>query len=573
MILQALYEYYHRKLELEQIAPDGLIEKEIDFIVVLDENGKFIDIENLQKIEGNRVSGTVYYVPDIGKQSEKHSNAGDDANLLWDKAEFVFGVGKKGKQKLQSFVETIKKFYPSPPSDVQAVLNFYKSEMKKDKPFKKILDHKEVGEIIASGAPIVTFRIQGDRLPVACKSHAAKAAKKTFDTGDVSGVCLLTGEKNVPLEPTHKVLKGIRGAKSSGANLISFNEPAYRSYGKEQSLNAPISKLAASRYSKALQKLVDSDDNKIFIGDATIVFWAEKKTKQTYDLESAFPWFFVDMKDDPESGVKAVKSLFDAIHTGKLSYSEQRFYVLALAPNSARISVRFFRQGSVREFGENIFKHFEDFNIVHGSNDPEYLTLYRILTATALEYKMDNVPPNLASAVVESILDGTPYPMTLLHQCMRRIRAEQHVNYARAAILKATINRFNRIYKPNEKEILMALDESNTNPGYLLGRLFAVLEKIQEEAQPGINTTIRDRFYASASTSPLAVFSRLLKLSHYHLPKLNPGRRVNLEKLIGDIMANISEFPAYLTLNDQALFAIGYYHQRQDLFTSKKETN
>ena len=248
--------------------------------------------------------------------------------------------------------------------------------------------------------------------------------------------------------------------------------------------------------------------------------------------------------------------------------------MLALAPNAARISVRFFRQGTIKEFGEKIKMHFDDFEIVRSPRDSEYLSLYRILTSTALQYKIDNVPPNLASAVIESVLDGTPYPTTLLQQCIRRIRAEQNVTRARAAILKATINRFNRIHKPQEKEITMGLDLTNTNPGYRLGRLFAVLERIQEEANPGINSTIRDRFYGSASTNPVAVFSQLLKLKNHHLAKLkNVGQKINHEKLIGEIMSEISNFPAHLNFQDQAYFSIGYYHQRQDFFTSKKSKN
>lgn len=585
MILQALYEYYNRKLEQEKIAPDGLIEKEIDFVIILDDSGKFIDIDNLQKIDGRRVSGTAYYIPDIGKQSEKHSNAGDDANLLWDKAEFVFGLGKKGENKLRSFVETIERFYPSPPRDVAAILKFYKSELKKDSPFHKILQHKELGETISSGAPIVTFRIQGDDIPVASKPHAAKATAKVLNEGQVNGTCLITGESNVPIELTHKVTKGVVGSQTSGANLISFNARAFESYAKKQSLNSPVSKRAASRYTKGLQNLVDSDTNKVRLADATIVFWAEKRkaADESYDLESAFPWFLTDQRDDPDRNVNVVKSLYEAAYTGRLAHSDEHFYVLALAPNAARISVRFFRRGTVKDFGEKIKQHFDDLEIVRGPRDPEYLSLYRILTSTALNYEMSNVPPNLAGAVIESILDGTPYPTTLLHQCMRRIRADAskkdkngksipNVPRARAAILKATMNRFNRIHNKHEKEILMALDPSNTKPGYRLGRLFAVLEKIQEEAQPGINTTIRDRFYGAASTSPVAVFSQLLKLKNHHLAKLeHPGRRVNFEKLIGEIMSGIAEFPAHFTLNDQAYFSVGYYHQRQDFFTSKKD--
>jgi CRISPR-associated protein Csd1 len=248
--------------------------------------------------------------------------------------------------------------------------------------------------------------------------------------------------------------------------------------------------------------------------------------------------------------------------------------VLGLAPNAARISVRFWKTGTIKEFAGKIYQHFRDFEIIRPRQDQhEFLSLYQILGATVLDYKMDNVPPNLAGAVVTSILDGSPYPRTLLHQCVRRIRAEQHVNRARAAILKACINRLNRFSNKKNKEVLVALDRSNTDVGYRIGRLFAVLEKIQEEASPGINTTIRDRFYGAASSTPVTVFPRLLKLTNHHLPKLNPGRRISLEKEIQEILSALTKFPSQLTLDQQAMFAIGYYHERQDFFTSKKDSN
>jgi len=253
---------------------------------------------------------------------------------------------------------------------------------------------------------------------------------------------------------------------------------------------------------------------------------------------------------------------------------DNSFYVLGLAPNAARISVRFWKTGTIRDFAEKIYRHFQDLEIIRPVQDRyEFLSLYQILGATVLEYKVDKIPPNLAGAVVVSILDGSPYPRTLLQQCVRRIRAEQHVNRARAAILKACINRFNRIHNPQTKEVLVSLDRINTDTGYRVGRLFAVLEKIQEEANPGINTTIRDRFYGAASATPVTVFPQLLKLKNHHLPKLSPGRKINMEKEIQDIIGEMKGFPSHMTLDQQAMFAIGYYHQRQDFFVSKKDLN
>lgn len=278
-------------------------------------------------------------------------------------------------------------------------------------------------------------------------------------------------------------------------------------------------------------------------------------------------------EDNPDKGVNVVESFINSIFTGKRPVGKtNHFYVLGLSPNAARISVRFWKAPSVEEFGMNIKKHFDDFEISHGPKEVKYLSLYQILSATALGYKMENVPPNLAGAVIESIIDGTQYPTTLLHQCIRRIRAEQNVNRTRAAILKAYLNRFNKIHKQNEKEIIMSLDPNNTNVAYRTGRLlFATLEKIQEEANPGINVTIRDRFYGAASSSPITVFPRLLSLKNSHLKKLSDGRKIYFEKLITEIFCEIKSFPTNLALNEQANFAIGYYHQRQDFFTSKSD--
>ena len=575
MILQALYDYYERKAADPEstVAPEGWEWKEIPYLIVINKEGRFVAINDTREGEGKVKRARPFLVPQSAKRA-----SGIKANLLWDNIEYALGANPRKRkdvsQRHKAFIERLGndvagKEVPS----VNALLQF----LSKD-PVKQIegSGYSDLWNRILEENPFVTFKLDGEKHSTICDDLQHEISGPS--SGDsVIGICLVTGEKNVEVARLHPSIKGVRGTNTQGGSLVSFNLPAFNSFGKTQSFNSPISERATFAYTTALNLLLGKDSrNKVSVGDATIAFWGEKRIddKGSYDLEKDFAWYIADQKDDPDRGVQAVRSLYESVNTGRLSQSGDRFYVLGLAPNAARISVRFFRQGTVREVGENIKRHFDDFEIVRGPKDPEYLSLFRILTSTALEYKMQNVPPNLAGGVVESILDGTPYPSTLLQQCMRRIRAERNVTRARAAILKAAINRSKRVHKSFEKEITVALDPTNTNTGYRLGRLFAVLEKIQEEANPGINATIRDRFYGAASTSPVAVFSQLLKLKNHHLAKIeNPGRKVNFEKLIGEVMSEISALPANLTLNDQANFSVGYYHQRQDFFTSKKTTN
>jgi CRISPR-associated protein Csd1 len=297
------------------------------------------------------------------------------------------------------------------------------------------------------------------------------------------------------------------------------------------------------------------------------VFWADRPT----DFETLPVDIFGEpTKDDPDRNVLAVRSLYTAIDHGLLENDtgQVRFFALGLAPNAARIAIRFWQHGTVAEMAGRIKQHFDDLEIERSPRDPPYLSLFRLLVSVATQGKADNIPPNLGGELMRSILAGLPYPQTLLTAAVRRIRAEREVTHARAALIKACVNRATRYSDPAiEEELTMSLDDANTNVGYRLGRLFAVLEKIQEEANPGINATIRDRYYGAASSTPVTVFSTLLKLKNHHLSKLeNRGRAVNLEKRVGEIMEGLSDFPAQLPIADQGRFAIGYYHQRQDFF-------
>lgn len=285
-------------------------------------------------------------------------------------------------------------------------------------------------------------------------------------------------------------------------------------------------------------------------------------------------------KDDPDRNVRAVASLFQSVHTGAFAPQDDqtRFYVLGLAPNASRIAVRFWVVDTVAGMAGKICRHFEDTRIVHGPRDRDTLSLFRLLVSTATQGKSENILPNLGGDVMRAILEGLPYPQTVLQAAIRRIRAEHDITYPRAALIKACLNRSTRINNPKQKEELhVTLDLTNSNIGYRLGRLFATLERIQirkftQKGGKEPNSTIRDKYYGSASGTPVAVFGTLIRLSKHHLANLdNVGERINFEKLLGEIIYGINDFPSYLRLDDQGRFAIGYYHQMQDFFTRKND--
>lgn len=574
MILQALMKYYDRVSSSDTAAvTEGFQKQDIPFLIILDHEGNFMDIQDTRSGEGKKKISRSFTVPKAVKKT-----SGVAANLLWDTPAYVAGRPKpdpkkdqdqtfgRAEEQRQAFIKRIRDAFPANKCDsgVSAVLRFLEQNE-----FQDLFIHPYWREIEDNGS-VLSFKIVDENCLVCERPMVVQSLKNSGEPKSVTSPCIVTGDQDVPVR-LHTAIKGVWGAQSSGANIVSFNLGAFTSYGKEQGFNAPVGKRAEFAYTTALNNylLKKGSRQRIQVGDTSTVFWAEKK----HAIEDVFANIFGEpAKDNPVQDCKPLIAMFRAPHTGVNPDldPETKFYVLGLAPNAARIAVRFWYTGTVQEVADNIWQHFEDCSIVHGPNQPETLSLFRLLVSTAVQSDSKNIQPNLSGEFMRSILTGTPYPYTLLSAAVQRIRAEHEITYPRVSLIKAVLSRDTRYHKRNHKEVGMALDVTNGNIGYRMGRLFAVLEKIQEEASPGINATIRDRFYGAASGTPVAAFPHLMKLKNHHLSKLeNRGRAVNFERMLGEIIQDINEFPTHLSLPDQGRFAVGYYHQRQDFFTKK----
>lgn len=572
MILQALKEYYDRKaVDPESgIAPEGWERKEIPFLIVLSAKGTPVGIDDTREMAGRKLRAKTFLVPQGVKRT-----VGIAANLLWDNPEYAVGVVTKGnpdrtREAHDAFVKRIADLGCGGEA-IPAVLRFLKREDK-----IALLEVFSPWKDIKESGAFLSFRLAGEKEPVFRSQEVVKTVSSP--EGDVCSdghLCMVNGERDI-IERLHPAVKGVRGANSTGANIVGFNLDAFRSFGKEQGANAPVGRRAVFAYTTALNTLLGKDSRqKLQVGDASVVVWATK----TCDLEQQIADIFGEPpKDDPDRHVKAVEGLFRSLKNG--AYVEDkgttRFHVLGLAPNAARIAVRFWIVDTVEGMAYRIRQHFEDTRIVHGPRDADTLPLFRLLVSTAVQGKADNIPPNLGGDTMRAILEGLPYPQTLLQAAIRRVRAERDVTYARAALIKACVNRETRRDKNNkEEELTVSLDEKNINIGYRLGRLFATLEKIQQDASPGINATIRDRFYGAASSTPVTVFGNLMRLANHHLSKVEkemPGLAVVRKQLLQEVMCEVPDFPAHLALADQGRFAIGYYHQTQKFYEKKVDT-
>lgn len=569
MILKALYDYYHRSGD--DVAPLGLEYKQIGFIIVLDRNGRFLRFED-RRID-KKSSQTFLVKKGAGRSSAPV------ANYLYDNSQYVFGFSDKGDQeKIHKYFDTFKakieEIYEKHPNNeaMEAVHAFYQQDsiamietMQQDPLWNDIVKN------LNRKYSVFSFLIEGDLEIVASKMDIIDLDEEKSD--GMGNVCLVTGQRAKTVEVTSSTM--IPGSQAT-AKLVSFQvNSGYDSYGKTKGDNAPISAEAEFAYTTALNHLLRSDSrNKFLVGTRTFLFWASsdsEASKQSEDSLFALLGRAEPDSDDPNRRIEEVRRIFMAIYNGDLpSEKDDKFFILGLAPNSARIAVTYWNETPLREFAGKISRHFEDMEIVDLRKEKKpYVGIYSILGSVTLGGKSSDAIPNLPEAVVKSIFQGLPYPMSLFQACIRRIRAEQSVNIVRAAIIKAYLNRLNDYY--NNKKIDIMLDKENLNQGYLCGRLFAVLENLQYAANG--QDTIRSSYMNAASSTPAAVFPTILKLSNSHYGKLAKDKKGlanfydNQKK---EIMALIQDFPSTLTLNDQGRFFLGYYHQKN--YKENKET-
>lgn len=596
MILQALHDLYCRLGEdpANGLPGPGHSLQPITFRVVIRLDGSLVEIQDVRSADvtlnkRGKEKIVARATPMIVPGKARASEASPEPCWLWDDTRFVFGWhgrnpdNAKNRQHFEAFRDAhlASEVEIADPqfSAVCAFLRTWKPDLAvRQKKLEEIQQGRAVFQVVGTKhyvheSPL--FNVWWERRLAAAQGEP--------------GQCLVTGKETKMLARLHPGIIGVPGSPYTGASLVSFNSPAYESYGKQgkeagQCRNAPVSDEVADMYVAALNHLLGDKQRRFRIGDSTTVFWTERPTP----AEILLPCMMDAARAPEEESLKQrLAKTMEKIGRGQLSDDDLgdasiQFYILGLSLNQGRLSVRFWHTGTLGELASNLQAHFNHLRIVRrwdetNSENPETLTptVFQLLRQTARE--ADGIPPLLGGALMRSILLRTAYPDALVNGVINRVRVIEkdkqgrpldNVTYLRCAILKAYLIR------NQHQDIRTMLDETNITPAYRLGRLFAALEKTQLDALPGLNSTIRERFYSSASATPRAVFGRLLRTYQHHLAKLEGGRKTNREKLVQDICWPLdgNPLPAHFNLSDQSLFAIGYYHQRKALFTKTAST-
>lgn len=575
MILQALVRHYEDLSARGEIAPPGWGTVNVSYALELNEAGDLVRAVcvKTEQPSGKKTALLPQAVDDLPAPVKR--TVGVEPNFLCDHSGYILGVDNKGKpqrslecfaackalhEELLAGIET---------SAAQALLAFFQNW----KP-EQAMNHpafQDIWEDITSGGNLL-FRYDGEFIH---RDEAIKAAWQAHYNAVGEGaemVCLVTGERG-PAEAVHPAIKKVQGAQSSGAALVSFNAPAFCSYGKEQNLNAPVGKYAAFAYTSALNHLLADREHVCRVGDnTTVVCWAEGGERAYQGLFAGY-FFGAPVKYTERELREKTARLLDGkpveLDEEKLD-PDKLFYILGLSPNAARLSVRFFLRSSFGQFLKNVQAHYDRLEITPASD--KTLSPWRLLGETVNQNSQDKSPaPNLAGAVLQAILNDTPYPATLLNGVTLRIRAERKITRNRAAVLKAYYLKHPHPDVP--KEVLqVSLNPDRTSVPYALGRLFSVLEDIQSAANPGINATIKDKYFNSASATPAVVFPTLVNLAQKHLRKLDQGLRIYQEKRLTELLGILGEeYPTRMNLPQQGAFQLGYYHQTQKRYEKKEE--
>ena len=580
MILQALTDYYEELASQGRIARPGWSKVKVSWALEIDENGSLIDVLPLRHLseDGKKMLPREMELPAPVKRTVAISS-----NFLWDNSAYILGLDNKGKplRALECFSAAKKLHHTilggADSSAAKAVLKFFDQWLPENSDkIALFADHKE--DLLAGDN--ICFLFKGAFVSEDPEVRLLwQAAYEQADEG-ITGLCLVTGRETVP-ELVHPAIKNVRDAQSSGAALVSFNAPAFCSYGKEQNANAPVSKYAAFAYTSALNALLADKDHVKVIGNTTVVYWAKGAATQYQDIFSALLEGQTEQVSDAD-----LNSLMDAVAAGK-EYSFEGlpvdpgndFYILGISPNAARLSVRFFYQRSFGDLVRNLKQHYSDILVVTDNRSKWRSTpLWALLRETVNQKSSDKSPlPQLAGDVMKSMLSGGRYPETLMNQTMLRIRAEHDISRGKAGIIKAYLIR-NTENHPDRDLIMevtkVSLNSESSYTPYVLGRLFATLEGIQQAANPGINATIKDRFFNSACATPAAVFPILLKLSNSHVKKLDGGKAIYWSRQVGELTDKLgAAFPAHLSLQEQGSFILGYYHQTQKRYEKKTDLN
>lgn len=587
MILTALNNYYDRLVDqgVDDVPPYGFSQEKISYALVINTEGDLIDVISLMDTSAKKPRPSVRLVPQPPKRS-----VNIDPCFMWDKTGYVLGLTASEADK---DIQRAKKTF-----DAFRTYHYNCFENTEDEGLKALLlfldkwdpdDSECISQMPEEALDSnVVFRLDGEQRFLHQRPAAQKIRSEQLKASGADRViCLVTGEETSPAT-LHPNIKGVNGAQSSGASLVSFNLDAFTSYGKKQGQNAPVSERAAFGYGTALNYLLRRDDNnkhRLQIGDSTVVFWAEAATNEAATTaEGIFGILLQPPAPDDKEESSRLHSTLLAVSKGRPLetldpnlQADTRIYVLGLAPNASRLSIRFWQVDSLDIFAKRVAEHYRDLQLEPQPWKSEP-AIWRLLAETVphredTKPKLDDVAPQLAGEMARAILTGSRYPRSLLSNLIMRIRADGDVSPLRVALCKAVLVREARLSnrQNHDKEIPVSLDTDNTDPGYLLGRLFASLESVQRAALgKNVNATIRDRYFGAASATPASVFPVLMRNAQNHLSKVKkdkPGLATNLEKQLNEIVDKLEpQLPKSLRIESQGRFAIGYYHQRAEIF-------